>query len=188
MQVSTSVFASGPPSISTWSYLCFTVLLQEHPCYHLSLSLCLSLSLSLPPSLSHTHTNSQTPTPFPSLSLSLSFSLTACEKLLLLFSVCAHAGTYKTKKTIWLCLHELDRPHTSMHTGTCGEHTHTHTPEPHLTQWVVENSPDFTSLNSATICNKVEKGVLFNLGLKEWEWKVGTVMKAKHAGAFTTLF
>lgn len=137
------------PAMSIFlSYLWFLVLLQVHPRCLISFSFFLPLSQT-----------------FPFLSLSLSFPLAACEKLHLLFSVQARTRPRKKKKPIVIMLTQ----NWTDHTPACTEAhvVNTHTPEPHLTRWVVQNSPDFTSLNSAAICNKVEKGVLFNRGLKE---------------------
>lgn len=97
--------------------------------------------------------------------------------------------------SLWLSLNSQDRKtHLIVLTQTgrtthqhAHEHmwwTHTHTPELHLTQWVVEDSPACASLNSAAIWSG--EGVLFNLRLSEW--KCGTGMKAKHSVAFITLF
>lgn len=160
MHNGTSFLPSGPPmevDLTYYQHL-FVVSSSLLLCIPAALSPLFTLCLSL------THTQTYTPTTVP-LSLSLSFSLAACEKLHLLFSVCVHmqARTRPRKPSDYAYTKWTD------HTPAC-THAHvanTHTPEPHLTQWVVGNSPDSASLNSAAIYNKVEKGVLFNWGLKE---------------------
>lgn len=114
--------------------------------------------LSHPPSFSFTHTYTNTqPSSHPSLFRYRPFSLLVKSYIYCFVWVHMQARTRPRKPsdyayTIWP---DHTPACTQAHVANTLARSRTHTPEPHLTRWVVENSPDFASLNSAAIHNKV---------------------------------